>query len=225
VVFKDDFDGGRWTSSSVTATFSGVTSFEGVQGFTSTGFRGKLLRNNAQGNPAVATTLTLTGLPKHESINLKFLLALIDTWDGSCGSDRVAAGGALNSTHCPDYFNIALDGISIFQETFFGLSEDAQSYDETKETLLSRGIDLGFNENWEESRNAPGQGPYDLVYDMSREPAFQNIAHRGDTLTLSFYASGIGWQGFADESWAIDNLRIEINPMPTPGLAQKAGAE
>jgi len=212
VVFMDDFDDGQWTPSSVSAVLSGVTIVEDVQGFRAVGFRGKFVRNKSQGNPAAATTLTLIGLPEHKSINIKFLLALIDTWDGNCGPTRVAAGGAANSTHCPDYFNVVVDGDTVFKETFFFESALPQSYDEkSRGTLLSRGVD--FN-----------TGGYDLAYDMSRDSAFQHILHSRDTAVISFFASGAGWQGGDDESWGIDDLTVEIDPVPDRGLPQKPGA-
>jgi hypothetical protein len=212
VVFTDDFDGGRWTLPSVTAVFSGVSTVEDVQGFKAVGFRGKFLRNKSQGDPAAATTLTLTGLPEHKFMTLKFLLALIDTWDGNCGPTRVAAGGAPNSTHCPDYFNVTVDGEPIFRETFFFESALPQTYDEKRRgTLLSRDVD--FN-----------KGGNDLLYDMSHDSAFQHIHHSRDTVMISFFASGSGWQGGDDESWGIDDLTVELDSVPRRGLPRKPSA-
>ena len=42
-------------------------------------------------SPTGVATLTLTDLPAHTSVDLSFLLAIIDTWDGS-GSGAAAAG-------------------------------------------------------------------------------------------------------------------------------------
>lgn len=46
---------------------------------------------------------------------------------------------------------------------------------------------------------------------MHSESALHSIAHTSSALTLEFFASGAGWQGGGDESWAIDNLKISIN--------------
>src|ERR1700704_2136821 len=63
--------------------FTGVTTTEGVQGYNSFGFSGDLLRNTNAGNPVAAyTRLTLNGLPSHTGVDLDFLLAIIDSWDG-----------------------------------------------------------------------------------------------------------------------------------------------
>jgi hypothetical protein len=52
---------------------------------------------NPTGTPGQPTTLTLTNLPPHDSIDLNFLLAIIDSWDGSnpdaafCKSSSICA--------------------------------------------------------------------------------------------------------------------------------------
>ena len=58
----------------------------------------------------------------------------------------------------------------------------------------------------------------DLV-DMSTA-SFLSFAHTSSTLTLSFQASGAGWQGGTDEFWGVDSLSISTrgggNPVPEP---------
>jgi hypothetical protein len=213
VVFLDDFDGGNRTAASVTAGWQGVVTLETVKGFSGAGFKGRFLHNKTTGNPAAATILRLSGLPRHQFVNIRFLLAIINTWDGDCGAAREEAGGAPNSTHCPDYFNVTVDGVQVFHETFFFESPVPQSYKEAeRKTLRSRGVD--FN-----------KGGYDLVYDMGADPSFLNIPHSADTLTISFFASGAGWQGLDDESWAIDNIGIELGPLESQGFSRREGAE
>ena len=49
----------------------------------------------------------------------------------------------------------------------------------------------------------------------------KGIAHTSDTLTIDFFASGSGWQGGNDESWAIDNLQVTTHlstPICEPGV-------
>jgi hypothetical protein len=51
---------------------------------------------------------------------------------------------------------------------------------------------------------------------MNSEPSLQNIPHTASSVTISFFASGAGWQGGNDESWGLDNLSVGINvPEPT----------
>ena len=70
----------------------------------------------------------------------------------------------------------------------------------------------GFNATWDDS-----------AYDLGLDPVFQNIPHTGATLTVEWFASGAGWQGdnarfgeTQDESWAIDNVRVDLNGVHAP---------
>src|SRR5207249_275852 len=87
--------------------------------------------NASPGSPKGATTLRLTGLPPHTSIDLDFLLAVIDSWDGS------------NATSGPDLFNVTVDEKSIFSETFTNVG-GSQSYVPPAGVRLSAGTDRGF---------------------------------------------------------------------------------
>jgi len=52
---------------------------------------------------------------------------------------------------------------------------------------------------------------------MGLDPLFTNIAHTADTLTVDFFASGPGWSGGGDESWAIENVSVSLNgTVPEP---------
>jgi len=57
---------------------------------------------------------------------------------------------------------------------------------------------------------------------MGNDPTFQNINHTSSSVTIDFYASGNGWQGGNDESWAIDNVQVCINA-PEPEVRTKNG--
>jgi len=80
--------------------FSGVTTTQSVEDYDEEGFFGDLLRiPNGQSQFGKAT-LTLTDLPVHNLVDIKFLLAIIDSWDGQ------PPGGCCN----PDVFNVFVDG-------------------------------------------------------------------------------------------------------------------
>ena len=148
-------------------------------------FSGNFLRNDTGGNPAAATTLTLNGLPSHSSVGLSFLLAMIDSWDGD------------DSTWGPDFFNVKVDGVPIFNETvaFYANQYNPgtdQSYHPLSQVILS-------------------EDP--IAYDMKFDPAF-TFPHSANTLTIEWFASGGGWQGDDDESWAIDNVEVILDPEP-----------
>lgn len=163
-----------------------------VQGFDGTGngtnvFSGNFLRNTSQltgsgnGNPIV---LTLTGLPEHTAIDLQFLLAIIDSWEGSSGNGS------------PDRLNITVDGNIIFSETFDTAVGLDQTYSPIGDALLADGVALGFS------------AAVDSAYDMGQDPIFRNIPHTASTLTIQWFTSGEGWSGGNNESFAIDNLNV-----------------
>jgi hypothetical protein len=100
-----------------------------------------------------------------------------------------------------------VDGISILQITSANASGSI-TYGGTQLGGLS---DRGWS------------GWADRAFNMSTE-SLLTLAHTGSTLTIDFYASGDGWQGYYDESWAIENLKVEAVPVPptllllAPGL-------
>ena len=149
---------------------------------------GQMLRNASTGGLAGATTLTLTGLAEHTSIDLELLLGIIGNWGGASGADR---------------FNITIDTgagpVSVFSHTFSNVLAGPQSYVPPAGGKLLSNVDSGF-----------GSG-LDSLYDMGREATLKSIAHTGSTLTIHFFADGAGWQGGDQESFALDNLRVTLN--------------
>lgn len=189
VVFTTDFNSG------LPAEFSGTAnSIVGVQGFSGLGpagnkFSGNLLRNDSA--PPLITTLTLTGLPAHSSIDVEFLMAIIDSWDG------------IPNFPGPDLFNVRVDGTTVFSH-IFAVQSGVSDYGPPPGGLLSGGTNLGFS------------GYNDQAFNMYLEPVLHSIAHTTSTVTIEWFASGGGWQGTTDESWGIDNVRITTNAVPEP---------
>ena len=216
MVFSDDFDGGQAVLGGVGAALSGVTTTEPVQSYAGLGssgnqFGGDFLYNQTGGLPTIGTsgmltTLTLTNLPAHNSIDLDFLLATINSWDGIDGANGVTG----------DYFNVRVDGVEIFEATFAQQSgTPANAYQAPSGGQLDPGSNL-----WRRSVNIA-----DGAYDMGLDPILSNIAHSSSTLVIDFFADGPGWQGERDflsivgepdEAWAIDNLRVSIHMVPEP---------
>jgi hypothetical protein len=191
--------------------FSGcANSIEGVQGYGGLGtegnkFSGDFLRNSSSGNPATPTVLTLAGLPSHTGIKISFLLAVIDSWDGEDTA----------SPFDPDFFNVRVDGNLIFSATFLNSSKAGpQGYRPAPGVELARRVQLGFNTD--------DFDHLDSAYDLGLDPTFGNIPHTSPNLTIEWFASGSGWQGDSDESWAIDNVQVRLLgtavPEPSPLL-------
>ena len=208
-VFSTGFEG------LVPSEFSGFTSTTSVQGFAGIGtnsnvFAGDFLRNDSgcclglPSTPQTATRLTLTELPAHESVDVDFLLAIINSWNDAQGS----------TIWGPDHFIVTLDGTEIFNENFRNFDGSRQGYQPPAGVALTPPplTDLGF----------PGpSGPlvYDSAYNMGLDPTFDAIPHTADTLTVEWYAGGGGWEGGANESWGIDNVEVTLNVVPVESTA------
>jgi hypothetical protein len=187
VVFQNNFDGAL--PSEITP---GSALLTGVQGFAGLGpvgnqFGGNFLRS-ATGN---TVSLTLTGLPTHDTISLEFLFAAIDSLDGT---GTFPAG---------DFFRIVFDGTILFSESFANaLPSQIQSYVPPPGVELARHVDLGFT--------GPGSFYTDSAYNFGADPIFANFAHSSSTAQIDFFIFGEGNQDLADESWAMDNLRVSV---------------
>ncbi len=192
--FSCDFELG------VPAEFSGITTTESVQGYSDHGFSGNFLRNLTS-DPPEKTTLTLTNLPPHDFISIGFLLAIIDTWDG-----EVAESG-------PDFFNVSLDGVVIFSESFQNAFLGENNYAAPPGVLLVEKLQLGFRDASPNDRESG--------FSMGNDPIFQEIQHSASTAVIEWYASGAGWDhngdgGAADESWAIDDVFVTLSSIGDP---------
>ncbi|MCA8929131.1 MAG: PEP-CTERM sorting domain-containing protein [Alphaproteobacteria bacterium] len=206
-VYFNDMDGGETFGAGVTGSFMDPvgTVIESVQGFAGLGlpgnqFSGDFARNISNSHPGSSLTLQLNNLPSHDSVDIGFLFAAIDSWDSDNGSVS------------PDWFEVLVDGALITARTFANASGSNTS---------SFGVDIGSG-----LVNRGFSSYSDRAFDTNSDPAL-DVAHSASTLTVEFRSNGAGWQGGSDESWAIDNLNVSINTtaaVPEPaGLALALG--
>jgi hypothetical protein len=188
-VFNSSFDNGL--PAEMSAPGCGL---DGVQGWAGLGtpgnqFSGSFLRYSTIS--IVDTKLTLHNLPAHDHVSISFLLAVIDSWDGT------------------ELLKVSVDGVEVFSNWFQLASGDASSYIAPPGGLLSSGTELGFSLGSWYAR--------DRAYDMSVEPVFNAIPHTADSLVVTWYLGAVSggaaanWQGGNDESWAIDNVRVSVS--------------
>ena len=191
-VYFDDFDGGMAVAPGIVATLDGVVAPESVRDYAGIGnggnvFGGDFLRNttgdiNVTSDP---TGLTLTGLPPHSGIDLNFLFAKIATWDGA------EQGDGECQICAPDLLEIKVDGQVVFSESFGFHSPSFLPAPGS--VVLEDLVNLGFSD-------------WDSAYDMDLVGQLSDIPHTADTLVIEWRATGAGWQGGDDESWAVDNV-------------------
>ena len=190
-VFYTDFESG------IPAGFSPgpMTSRVSSEGYAPYGFGSYMLISQGSTNTGNAVTLTLTGLPAHTSVELDFLLAIINSWDGW--------EGAPNGH---DLFNVEVDGVSVSRNHFSNLwlgnmvnpPPNTSAVFQTNDVAFA-GMENGVITHWPDS-----------AYRMT----LRTLAHTASTMTIRWYADGGGWQGGpipTDEFWGIDNLRVRLN--------------
>ena len=170
---------------------------EGVQGYSGLGpagrqFGGVFLRYTSV--PLYTTKLTLRGLPAHDHLSVKFLLGLIDSWDGV------------------ELMQIRVDGALLFNHWFqLATGDSSDYYPPPPGALLSKGTDLGFSGCCYYNR--------DRAYDLGAEPAFQDIPHTADSVVVTWDLSAVSgpaadqWQGGSDESWALDGVEVSVSTL------------
>ena len=193
-VYFDDFDGGRRVGEGIVAAIGGGQrrSVEDYAGLGSAGneFGGQYFHSDSSQwvrteFRAAPITLTLLNLPPHEFVSLEFLFARIATWDGD-----------------KDFLSVRVDRQLIFSESFDFLQlRDQQTFEPDLGVLLIRDAALATT-------------CCDAAYDMSLQQEFQHIPHSADSLFVEWFPDGEGWQGGADESWAIENVRVVVSPEP-----------
>ncbi len=194
-VFSSDFE-----SPVPAAVNPGTAQLTGVQGYAGLGaagnqFGGSFLRSET----ANKVSLTLDNLPTHDALSTSFLFAAIDSLDGT---------GAFPAG---DYFRIDIDGVNRFRESFANATDDqVQSYVPPAGVELARKVDLGFT--------GPGGYYRDSAYNLGADARFQQFAHTGSSVTIEFWMEGVGLQSLGDESWAMDNLRVEAFTVGGPAV-------
>lgn len=202
VVFSTDFSSGLPPE----FTAPGAV-IEGVQGYVGLGpvgrqFGGNFLRYTSV--PLFPTTLVVRNLPPHDHLSVKFLQAIIDSWDST------------------EILQISVDGVMRFAHRFsLALADTTTYFPAPPGAILSMGTNLGFSNG--------GYHHRDRAYDLGVEPAFLDIPHTADSVVVVWAIGAVSgpaasqWQGGGDESWGIDAVSVEVSSSNT-GVGSGPGA-
>lgn len=204
--FSSNFESGLTgvAAGDVSYSFGGCTDLQDTQGYSTYGFGSQFLFNGTYGN----TTLTLSNLPDHTSIEIRYDLAIINSWDGS---DTSHAFG-------PDYFNMSVDGTTVFRETIacYGSSNSRTFSPDPSQELVSAIVNL-----YTEGPGTSHEHTNDTGFHMPSADA-TTIPHTASTLEIAWLANGSGYQSYYeggimyDEAWAVDNVEIILHGVPEP---------
>lgn len=194
-VFFDDFEGGgsqyyRGVESVLTGGVNAST-----QGYSTMGFGDSFYALDYRDRSSRVIELSLSNLPTHDFLSVSGLLAVINSWDGDRGDKAWSY----------DLFLISLDGQNLTESSFphsvvpnrkplgdwlAGSGSQLYSLPGDSATWVDRGINFHGN------------------------TLLTNVAHTGSSAVIRFEAFGYGFQGGADESFAIDSLRVDVSSAP-----------
>ena len=144
-----------------------------------------------------STTLTITNLAPHTTVDLSFTLDVIGTLDGD---------GQANN-YVPDPFVITLNGTTIFNYTFANYpGANTQSYPvpgSVPQTGAATVGTLGYSEF-----------PADISYaqDTTYNFTLSNLSDSSSTITLVF--TGNSNEVIGNEFYGIDNVLVSTNTIP-----------
>lgn len=142
-------------------------------------------------------TLSLSGLPAHTQATVSLALFILSTWDGNL------------PPYGPDNWELAvLGGPTLLSTTFSNTDGKSQCYPANCPAS---------NPRWTGSvEHNTLHAPYtDSVYLLS-----YTFPHTGSSLALTFRAWNL--QGWSDEGWGMDNLRVEVTGAPPSVIPEPA---
>lgn len=149
------------------------------------------------GNETV--TLSLAGLPPHNTVVVAADLYLFQSWDGNgewcCG---------------PDVWQMQEVGGAVVMRTTFGTHEYGVPRTQAYPLEVGQGafrVPAGAIERHTLGYFYHGDVPMDAVFRPTRV-----LAHAGDRLEIAF--SGSGLQELGDESWGLDNVTVWVAEVP-----------
>jgi len=172
-------------------------------------------------------SLSLTDLPEHVTTTVSFSLYLIRSWDGNATDDQGVPIG-------PDSWNLSVGGgPSLLNTTFSNGGIVGQAYAPTPFAAGCTGYNLSGLPANEYNPMTGASECYSLGYtfsslDVTDEPmdSVYNLsftfAHNASDLALNFSAAGL--QGIDDESWGLDNVMVQVTPVPLPAAVWLFGS-
>jgi len=164
------------------------------------------------GNGTVS--LSLNGLPTHGLTTVSFSLYLIRSWDGN------------DTTFGQDNWSLNIaGGPTLLNTNFSNGGTVGQAYAPSPFAAGCTGYDLSGLPTGEYNPMTGASECYSLGYKFTSlyvtNEAMDSVynlsftfPHTSSSIMFNFAASGL--QGIDDESWGLDNVRVEVSAVPIP---------
>ena len=201
VLYANNFDSAPTVAAGVTATgptnaspTGGTPGIATAGSWNASGWSGNFFVNTSTGNPATASTITLTGLKPNSAVKIGGVIGLLQSWDST-------DGGCC----APDYLNVSINGNSVATLTANNALGSVTNLDGATVLAFHQQVDTnGFYS--------------DTLGDLGTAGFANAFADASGHFTLTFQASGGGWQGGDDENWGLDNLSFigTVGGVPEP---------
>jgi hypothetical protein len=203
----------------VPATAASVIYFANFESNSTAGFSGSTTITQAPSgakflgplsNGGIAN-LTLTDVGKYPFITLSFDLYTLYSLDGDSWS---IANGVVGH---PDYFTVKVNGsTTLFEYTFSNGGGSTQSYGGAgspagtgSDPSLAGQLQYPYYDQW---LPGPGDYTYHISLNLFLKGKDGLLIQGKDTLVFSFI--GNSGQGWPDEGFGIDNVRVTATPLP-----------
>lgn len=185
--YAQEFEGGNGSLPAEWATGTGDfgASTGGFYG-SLLGFGSRFIQNKTV--PPLPCILRLTNLPPHNRVDVDFLLAIINSWDGIGGT-----GGG-------DAFHVTVNGSEVFSH-IFGLGTGSSDY------YPPAGVFMGSS-GWNNAYNMYLDPVFHGIPDSSSTLEIRWYASGGPNQP--------SWEGGDNESWAIDHVRVVLHSVNLP---------
>ena len=160
----------------------------------------RFLASSPNGFGAGTDTLTLAGLPSHDTLTIVFDFYAIQSWDGN----GQQGGG-------PDNFGVALDGVARYLTNFANYTGgNTQAYPNQLAPFGAGGDFAPRTGALENGHLGYGTGDFgDSTYRITL-----SLPHTASTAAFAFTSTQT--EGVGNEGWGLDNVSVVASGAPVP---------
>ena len=201
LVYQNNFDAPASVAAGFTASLTGggIIGTAVGSGFAPSAINLRVLSNStgSLSSTPIASTLSMGSVAGYNAGNVSFDLAFVGSWDSPGG---IPIGS-------PDFFQMWINSSLALSTTCNNGSGPASGCDPNAYPMQLTPLGVVL---------LPGATLLGgVIRTLHVSQAFS--VNPSSSLTFDWRAAGAGWQGGKDESWAIDNIKVELSTVPEPG--------